>query len=357
MSVLDLARPELLRMQPYSSARMEASEGKVWLNANELPWSQSNPLSSGLNRYPEPQPAELIAALAALYGVAAKNVFVGRGSDEAIDLLTRSFCAAGASNIIVSPPTFGMYAVAARIQGAAVREVPLLASRGYAYDIDGVLAQVSAQTRIVYLCNPNNPTGDAFDFALIERLAKALRDRAVLVVDEAYAEFSDAASATSLLSQCDNVLVLRTLSKAHALAGARIGVAIADSAVIDLLRRIMPPYPLPTLCTQAAVSVLQPAALSQMRDRVALIRSERERLRSELSRTDGVGQVLASASNFLTVRLRDAELAYATLSRAGIIVRSLRKYSGLEDALRISIGTREENDAVVAVLNEVRRAA
>jgi histidinol-phosphate aminotransferase len=357
MSVLDLARPELLRLQPYSSARMEANSGRVWLNANELPWSQAGVATSALNRYPEPQPTELLAAMASLYGVTPDRIFVGRGSDEAIDLLTRAFCTAGASNVIVSPPTFGMYAVTARIQGAAVREVALRSEQGYAYDADGVLAQVTAQTRIVYLCNPNNPTGNAFELSLIERMATALRDRALLVVDEAYAEFSEAESAISLLARFDNLVVLRTLSKAHGLAGARIGVAIADAAIVELLRKIMPPYPLPLSCIQAALSALQPAALTQTQDRIVLIRSERERLRSALARADGVQEILASAANFLTVRLRDAELAYATLSRAGVIVRSLRKYAGLEDALRISIGTREENDAVVAALDESRRAA
>jgi histidinol-phosphate aminotransferase len=357
MSVLDLARPELLQLQAYSSARMEASEGRVWLNANELPWSQPDAAARALNRYPEPQPAELVAALAALYGVDSERIFVGRGSDEAIDLLTRAFCAAGASNVIVSPPTFGMYAVAARVQGAAVREVPLLADQGYAYDADGVLAQVSAQTRIVYLCNPNNPTGNLFGLDLIERMAGALHDRALLVVDEAYIEFRESRSALSLLPRFDNLVVLRTLSKAHGLAGARIGVAIADAAIIGLLRRIMPPYPLPSVCILAALSALQPVALQQTRERISLIDSERERLRSELLRLGEVREVLPSSANFLTVRLRDAEASYATLSRAGVIVRSLRKYSGLENALRISIGTPEENDAVVAALQEARRAA
>jgi histidinol-phosphate aminotransferase len=355
MTVLDLARPELLRLQPYSSARMEASEGRVWLNANELPWPQ--PGLVALNRYPEPQPAELLAAMSALYGVEAERILVGRGSDEAIDLLTRAFCAAGASNIIVSPPTFGMYAVAARIQGAAVREVPLRHGAGYAYDTEGVLAQVSTQTRIVYLCNPNNPTGNAFDLSVVEHMAEALRGRALLVVDEAYAEFSDIASAKSLLPRFDNLVVLRTLSKAHGLAGARIGVAIADASIIELLRRIMPPYPLPSSCIQAALAALQPGALQQTRERIALIASERERLRAALVGVTAVTGVLPSSANFLTVRWRDAEAGYAMLSRAGVIVRSLRKYPGLEDALRISIGSREENDAVLAALGDARRAA
>ncbi len=356
MSVLDLARPDLLRMQGYSSARMEASAGRVWLNANELPWSQLDAAACGLNRYPEPQPAALVAALAALYATRPERVLVGRGSDEAIDLLTRAFCAAGASNIIVSPPTFGMYAVAARVQGAEVCEVALQRSRGYGYDASAVLAAVSAQTRIVYLCTPNNPTGNAIEPAQIELMARALKDRALLVVDEAYAEFSDYPSALPLLERFDNLVVLRTLSKAHGLAGARIGVAIAAQPVIELLRRIMPPYPLPSACIQAALNALQPAALDATRARVKLIRNERELLRIALIGMRNVTEVLPSSANFLTLRLSDAVATYADFSAAGIIVRSLRKYAGLEDALRISIGTPEENLAVLAVLKTQRAA-
>lgn len=357
MSVLDLARPELLRMQGYSSARMEASEGRVWLNANELPWSQPDAAASGMNRYPEPQPTALVSALAALYGVRVEQVIVGRGSDEAIDLLTRAFCAAGASNVIISPPTFGMYAVAARVQGAAVREVPLLRERGYAYDEQGVLAAVSAQTRLVHLCTPNNPTGNSIGMAVVERMAESLRDRALLVVDEAYAEFADQQSASSLLDRFDNLVVLRTMSKAHGLAGARIGVALAAPAVIGLLRRIMPPYPLPIASVQAALAALEPGALAQTGERVAMLRAEREQLRAALLGIVEVREVLPSSANFLTLRVDAAEESYRRLAAAGVIIRSLQKYVGLEDAVRISIGTPEENRAVLAALDTAKRAA
>lgn len=355
MSVLDLARPELRALQPYSSARMEATGGKIWLNANELPWAQASELA--LNRYPEPQPAELLDGLAQLYGVARDQVFVGRGSDEAIDLLTRGFCAAGASNIIISPPTFGMYAVAARIQGAAVREVPLRAERGYALDVDALLAAVSRQTRLVHLCTPNNPTGNCLPPEQLERLAEALRGRAVLVVDEAYAEFSDAASATRLLPRYDHVVVLRTLSKAHGLAGARIGVALAAPEIIELLRRIMPPYPLPCASIAAALAALQPEALRLTGERLLLIRLQRELLRAALAAHPCVLEVLPSEANFLAARFVDAAGIYSRLCAAGIIVRSLQKYPGLHDALRVSVGTPEENALLLATLNHVQRAA
>jgi len=350
MSVIALARPELLRLQPYSSARMEASSGSVWLNANELPWSPGIVTSAGLNRYPQPQPPELLDALAALYGVRAAEVFVGRGSDEAIDLLTRAFCAAGASNVVINPPTFGMYAVAARIQGAAVREVPLLSRQGYALDVPGILAAVTAQTRLVYVCTPNNPTGNAVGAEPLRQLAEALRGRALLVVDEAYAEFADAAPGLPLRSAYEHVVVLRTLSKAHGLAGARIGVAVADTEVIQLLRRIMAPYPLPGPSVAAALAALQPAALADTRSRVALLREERARLGAALAVSNEVIEVLPSQANFLAVRLRDPQATYERLAAAGIIVRSLSRYAGLTDALRFSVGTPDENGALLAAL-------
>lgn len=357
MNVLDLARPELLRLQPYSSARMEASGGNVWLNANELPWSQSATAARDLNRYPEPQPAALLEALAAQYAVSTTQLFVGRGSDEAIDLLTRGFCAAGASNVVISPPTFGMYAVAARIQGAAVREVPLLANDRYRIDSAGILAAVSAQTRLVHVCSPNNPTGDIVDAETLLKLADALRGRALLVVDEAYGEFSEEESASQLIDHHPHVVVLRTLSKAHGLAGARIGVALATAPVIQLMRNIMAPYPLPSPCIDAATAAMQPEALKRTSERVALLRNEREWLRRAIAGLTGVTEVLPSQANFLAVRFVDAEGSYARLASAGVIVRSLRKYTGLEDALRITIGTHEENLAVLSALDQSSRAA
>ncbi len=357
MSVLDLARPELLALQPYSSARMEASGGTVWLNANELPWAQAQSPELALNRYPEPQPPALIERLAELYGVASDQVFVGRGSDEAIDLLTRAFCAAGASNVIISPPTFGMYAVAARVQGAAVREVPLRADRDYALDVEALLAAVSRQTRLVYVCTPNNPTGNVVPAAVLLRLAEALRGRAVLVIDEAYVEFADADSASSLLAQYDHVVVLRTLSKAYGLAGARVGVALARAEVIQLLRRIMPPYPLPSASIAAALGVLHSEARRAGAERLRLICQQRAQLRPALAALPGVIDVLPSQANFLVVRFVDAAAVYARLVAAGVIVRSLHKYPGLHDGLRISIGTPEENAVLLSTLDSAQRAA
>ncbi|UXI67109.1 histidinol-phosphate transaminase [Tahibacter amnicola] len=348
MSVLDLARPEIRAIKPYSSARMEASGGSVLINANELPWSPCADAPGGLNRYPDPQPALLLERLAALYGVGKDQILVGRGSDEAIDLLVRAFCRAGTDEILLSPPTFGMYAVAANIQGAGIGSVPLRAD--FSLDADALLARVTPQTKLVFVCTPNNPTGNLVPLETIERLAAALSGRAVLVVDEAYVEFAAAPSAATLLARYDNVAVLRTLSKAYGLAGARIGSLLAPAEVIGLLRRIMAPYPLPTTCIDAALAVLRVPALAETRRRIALVVTEREKLRQALPNLPGVQAVLPSAGNFLAVRWTDSALVYANLLSAGIVVRDVGRYPGLANCLRLSIGTPEENERVLDAL-------
>jgi histidinol-phosphate aminotransferase len=352
MSVLDLARAEIRALAPYSSARMEASGGQVLLNANESPWAAA--AGEGLNRYPDPQPAALCARLAELYGVAPQNLLVGRGSDEAIDLLVRAFCRAGQDAIVISPPTFGMYAVAAAIQDAQVISAPL--GEGFALDADALLARVTPQVKLVFLCTPNNPSGNLVAPAVIERLAAALRGRAVLVVDEAYIEFAAAPSAAALLTRFDNLAVLRTLSKAHALAGARVGVLLAAAQVIALLRRIMPPYPLPAGSVAAAMAATSPAALAQAQERIAVLVEQRELLRAALPSLPGVREVLPSAANFLCVRFDDAPGIYAALLRAGIVVRDVTRYAGLADALRISVGTAQENRLLLAALAQPQEA-
>ncbi|MBK7146144.1 MAG: histidinol-phosphate transaminase [Xanthomonadales bacterium] len=355
MSVLDLARPELRAMAPYSSARMEAVGGDIWLNANESPW---NPLASGrINRYPDPQPPPLLAALADLYAVRPEQLLVGRGSDEPIDLLTRAFCRAGVDSVLICPPTFGMYAVAANVQGARVLQVPLRAEDDFRFDADAVLAALGTDTRIVFACTPNNPTGNATAPELLLDLAERLRERALLVVDEAYIEFSSQPSLATRAGSPENLVVLRTLSKAHGLAGVRIGTAIAAPTVIDLLRRIMAPYPLPEPCIDAALRALAVDARQRTGERIASIRCERERMRTALACCTGVRAVLSSEANFLAVRFDDPVQRYAQLAGAGVIVRQLMKYPGLADALRISIGSVDENNAVLRALGASEEAA
>jgi histidinol-phosphate aminotransferase len=349
MSVLDLARPELLKMTAYSSARTEASGGEVFLNANESAWpsyGQKGPF----HRYPDPQPAALLEQLAALYGVTRDRILVGRGSDEAIDLLIRAFCRAGQDAILIQPPTFGMYAICAQIQAAGIVEVAL--DRQFRVDIDAVLTATTDAVKLVFVCSPNNPSGQRVPRETIVALADALAGRAVLVVDEAYAEFADEedASAIELLDRYEHMVVLRTLSKAWALAGARVGSVLAAPAVIQLLRKILPPYPVPTPCLDAALEALSPRGQEVVAGQIRQVREQRREMAAALRGVSGVREVLPSVANFITVRLDDAAAVYRHLFEAGIVVRDVRRYPGLGDALRITIGTPEENRRVLAVL-------
>ena len=353
MSIVMIARPEIRELVPYSSARMEASGGNVHLNANESPWPPVG--GTGLNRYPDPQPSVLLHALAQLYDVAPANVLVGRGSDEAIDLVVRAFCRAGNDSVLVCPPTFGMYAVCARVQNAGVIEVPL--KQTFEIDEEKLLAAATPDCKIVFLCSPNNPTGGSTNIEIVSRIANTLSDRALVVVDEAYIEFSDGESATTLLSRCPNVAVLRTLSKAFALAGNRIGAVIAHPEVVTLLRRIQAPYPLPTPCVDIALSALSTRARARTADFVALLRRERERIAPLLETMPQVLAVYASAANFLCVRFTDGAAMYRHLLSEGIVVRNVGAYPGLLSCLRISIGTPDENDQLLRALDSGGRVA
>ena len=357
MSVLDLARPEILALQAYSSARREAGEAEVMLNANESPWlppaASSDTKERPLNRYPDPQPERLLERLAELYGVNNKQILVGRGSDEAIDLLVRAFCRPGIDAIALSPPTFGMYAVCAAVQGAACIEIPLDAR--FAVDVSALCERLPESVKIVFLCTPNNPTGGSTSLVDIERIAYAMRGRALVIVDEAYVEYSEFPSSARLLESHENLGVLRTLSKAWALAGARIGCLLAGADIISLLRKIMPPYPLPTPSVTAALAALTADGLALTNQRIALIVAERERMAAALARLPGVIDVLPSTANFLCVRFEKAGIVYRKLVAGGVIVRDVGRYPGLSDCLRFSIGTREENSRLLDVLvrNEV----
>ncbi len=352
MSVLALARPEIVSLQPYASARVEADGGEVMLNANELPWlppgSTSDPRSPPLNRYPDPQPRILVERLAGLYAVDDSQVLVGRGSDEAIDLLIRAFCRPGRDAVAVCPPTFGMYAISAAVHGAAVVEWPL--TDAFEVDAAHLVANLPASVKIVFLCSPNNPTGGLVAIEDVESIAAALAGRALVVVDEAYIEFAAAPSAAGLLRRHSNLCVLRTLSKAWGLAGARVGCLLAAAEIVALLRRIMAPYPLPTPSITAALAALTADGLALTAQRAALVVSERERMATELARLPNVERVLASRANFLCVAFDESTRVQRDLLAAGVIVRDVGRYPRLAGFLRISIGRREENARVLELL-------
>lgn len=358
-SVLDLVREDLRAFAGYSSARSATVTGEIWLNANESPWTSAAAGAASSRRYPEPQPQPLRQALAALYAVQPEQLLIGRGSDEAIDLLVRGLCNPGRDAVLVTPPVFGMYAVCARLQNAPLLEVPLVDGEdGLCADIPAIVAAAQANAaKLVFLCSPSNPAGSAISLEEIDYAARALHGQALVVVDEAYGEFSAVPSATTLLQQHANLAVLRTLSKAHALAAARIGTLIADPALIAALRRCQAPYPVPTPCAELALQALTPAALELTAAHVAEVCGERERLRQALTVLPGVRRVYPSQGNFLLVRFDDAEAAFQALLAAGVVVRDQRAASQLGDALRISLGTPEQNQRVLSALQACQEVA
>ena len=356
-SVLALARAEFLSFKGYSSARMEASAGATFLNANESPWPPGPDAHSleTLNRYPEPQPKMLLQRLANIYGVAEESLLIGRGSDELIDLLTRAFCRAGVDRVLIMPPTFGMYKVCANVQGAEVIEVPLLAENNFAPDWAAARAALSSGVKLAYVCTPNNPTGGAVDPLELREFVIAAAGRAVVVVDEAYFEYAKTTSAIAMLQEFDHVVVLRTLSKAYGLAGARIGCVIAQPDVIKLLRTLMAPYPIASPAVHAALRGLSDLPL--VAERIACLIAERKRIASALENLAGVRKVWNSVANFLTFEVVDAKLVYRSLADQGVVVRDVSHYPGLSQNLRVSVGTPQENtqflNALTAALSDL----
>lgn len=354
-ATLALVRPEILALAPYSSARKESQGGKVWLDANENPATPhaGAPL---LNRYPEPQPPELVARLASLYGAAPANILVTRGSDEGIDLLVRAFCRAGQDAILITPPTYGMYVVAAGIQGAAVRTAPLVAEKDFAVDPAAVIsaslaapsAEGAGQVKLVFLCSPNNPTGRNLARADVLQIVDALAGRAVVVVDEAYAEFSLSESLVSALPSRANLVVLRTLSKAFGLAGARVGVTLAAPELIGVLQKILAPYPIPTPVVSAALAALTPDAIAAARRSATDLVAGRERLAAALLRLSYVRKVWPSDANFLLVAVTDSARIMQLARAAGLIIRDRSK--DVPNTVRITIGSPAEIDFALEVL-------
>ncbi len=352
-------RNDLRDFDGYRSARSDKVDGNVWLNANESAAANASDPAGVLRRYPDPQPAALRMALASLHGVGPEHLLVGRGSDECIDLLLRTFCVPGRGGIVIAPPVFGMYAVCARLQGARVAEVPLVdGAAGLCADVQAIGDMALATgASLVFLCSPGNPSGEALNDVAIAGIAHRLRGRALVVVDEAYAEYSSQVSAIGLLASHDNVVVLRTLSKAHALAAARIGCAIAEPGLIAAMRRSQAPYPIAQPCTEMALAALTPHALSRTRSQVEAVRSERDRMYAALAALAGVRRVYPSEGNFLLVRFADAGDALSRLLAAGIVVRDMRASPQLGDALRVSIGTQRQNDRVLQALSAMGREA
>ncbi len=355
MSVLDLVREDLREFAGYASARRANVTGNIWLNANESPWRNEADNGLNLNRYPELQPQLLVKRLAELYGVNASRLMITRGSDEGIDLLTRAFCKAGQDGVLIAPPTFGMYAVCARVQNAKVFEVPLIdAETQWQFDLPAALEIIRQEpVKLVFVCTPANPTGQSVSLDDVRVLATASTGKAIVVVDEAYAEFNETPSAISLLGEFENIVVLRTLSKAYAMAAARVGIVMAQEKIIQVLRNICAPYPVPTPCVVQALAGLDDGNIERAKQRAAISVSERNRLHQRLGRMSCVKKIYASQGNYLLLRFIDAEKAFQSCLSAGVVIRDMRANSVLQDALRISIGTPEENDALLKALESL----
>ncbi len=343
---LKLIRDDLQHFTAYSSARLEAKAARICLNANESPWDNH----TGLNRYPEQQPLELMQALSDYYELNHDQLLATRGSDEGIDLLMRLFCQAGQDAIAFCPPTFGMYEVAARLQGASVVKVPLLPD-DFSLDSEALLAQDYSQIKLVFLCSPNNPTGNVIDPEVVLSLANRLSGKALVVVDEAYIEFCAANSVVKWINQYDNLVVLRTFSKAFGLAAARVGSLLANSALITCLRKILPPYPLPLASIQAVITVLQQASRQKIQQQVDCLIAERESLLSALQTLAITERVWPSSSNFIFVKFTKPVLD--DCAKRGIILREMQTRTGIKNAVRITVGSAAENRELLNVLSEL----
>lgn len=352
MNVLDLVRPDLRGFGGYLSARKQNSGGAIWLNANEAPLPQRFDTLQ-LNRYPEPQPGDLRRAMADYYGVDDSALLLSRGSDEAIDLLIRALCVPGADKVLIQSPTFGMYAVCARLHACTVIDSPLQeTASGFGWDIAGMIVKaLDENCKVLFLCSPANPTGQSLPADDLLRLLEALAGRCLVVVDEAYGEYSTQPSALTLMPRYPHLAVLKTLSKAHALAGARIGGVIADPELIGILKTCQAPYPIAKPSAALALQAFSEGALATTRAGIAIGLSERDRLQERLLALPMMVQVFASDANFLLVRCTEADRLAAHLIAHGIVVRAMAQYPALRDCLRISIGTPAENDRLLAVLD------
>jgi histidinol-phosphate aminotransferase len=345
-ALLALARPEIVNLKAYAHAAWIPSLTR--LHANEVPWRPAGDTSrAGLNRYPEPQPQALIDALAALYGVSAAQVLATRGADEAIDLLSRIYLRAGADAILQCGPTFGMYQTAARIQGADVIEIPLQSESGWSLDPDRLLAAWRPNIKLVYLCSPNNPTANTLSHAALEAVCTVLDGKAIVVIDEAYVEWSRSGSLAHWLERFQTLAILRTLSKAHALAGARLGALLAAPPLIQLARRVIPPYAITAQTVEAALLALEPKHLQDSQRRIQELLVEREYLAAGLKASPLIAKVWPSDANFLLVDCHDADHFLGNAIAAGLLVRDLRAHPKLPRSLRISVGRRSDHDALL----------
>jgi histidinol-phosphate aminotransferase len=342
MNIEKLVRPNILAMKAYSSARDEYDKvgAVILLDANE------NPYPTDWNRYPDPYQKELKKVIAKTKGVDIDQLFLGNGSDEGIDLLFRIFCEPGVDNVIIPDPTYGMYEVAAAIQNVEVRKVTM--TPDFQLDVDKILAKSNKNTKLIFLCNPNNPTGNLLDSNSIDRILKEFNG--IVIIDEAYIDFANEESSIRRLKEHNNLIILQTFSKAWGLAGLRIGMAYAGTEIIRLLNKVKPPYNL-NILTQNTTREIVSKGIEKVNAVIDTIIKERNRLTEVLKTCTQVDKIHASDSNFLLVKFKDHKLVFDQLISNNLIVRDRSKAVNCDNCLRITVGTKEENDLLLKTIN------
>jgi len=355
MNLQNMARDCVRALTPYQSARRIGGQGDVWLNANEFPRATPYPLTQQtLNRYPECQPPQLLSAYAAYAGVGVDQLLVSRGADESIELLIRAFCEPGKEAVLYCPPTYGMYGVSAETFGVTRRTVP--STKDWQLDLSAIetaLNETTPRVKVVYVCHPNNPTGNLLAHDDLRRLLQMTEGKALVVIDEAYIDFCADMSTAPWLSAFPHLVILRTLSKAFALAGLRCGFTLAHPEVIALLLKVIAPYPIPTPVADIAQQALSGDGLQRVKRNIAEVIDNRQWLQQALSKCSCVDRVFPSESNWLLVRFADAERVFQTLSAQGIVVRDQRRQPGLDGCLRITVGSRDECERLQSTLKKI----
>ncbi len=354
MSWIEQLAPEhVQQLTPYQSARRIGGSGNVWINANEAP---SAPLFLGeesrANRYPEPQPAKVVQQYAEYSRVGSEQITVCRGADEGIELLIRTFCSPG-DGVLICPPTYGMYSISARTCGVTVKHVPL--SPQWQLDVETLCSSL-AGIKLVFICSPNNPTGNLIDRHDIETVIRACSSQALVVIDEAYIEFCPEASCVNLLDKYDNVVILRTLSKAFALAGIRCGFTLASRHITNMLQKVIAPYPLALPIAEIAEQALSAEGVAEMKGRVIELNQRRNQFLAELERIPGV-QPFPGAGNYILAHIRESSSLFQKLWDEGVIVRDQTAQLGLNNCLRFSIGSEQEMRSALALLRQNCSAA
>jgi histidinol-phosphate aminotransferase len=344
-NIQDLVRENIKHLVPYSSARDEfKGEARIFLDANEN--SLGSPLIKWYNRYPDPLQWKLKEKLSQIKGVSPEHIFIGNGSDECIDLLYRGFCNPGKDNVIICPPTYGMYEICAQINDIQVKKAPQL--ENFQLDLIHLENLADENTRIIWICSPNNPTGNSLDRSDVEMVLNNFNG--LVVIDEAYINFSRHRSFLQELADYPNLVVLQTLSKAWGLAGLRLGMAFASEDIIHVYNKIKPPYNINQATQDLVLEALD--QVDQVNEMIRILVAERDMLAPKLKELPMVLEVYPSDANFLLVKMKDARAVYEFLLQKAIVVRDRSKVSLIEGCLRITIGTPPENEELLLALKE-----